>query len=213
MTVTKRANPLAPWSDQILLAFGRRGQTFVEPLVSGLFDNNFIFNPTISKTQAIGTTCPEPVFFGHLMIFLLNDQKIKSISSYRLFYPITKIPENEKITDVFKLFRRYVRNVSAKKKEFRRDCESDTVERVIMPQQGANQIDWQRQSKKTFQQNLIHCPRYDHELRASNHALVWRTPVCALGRRRRVGHMTSGAQSSAVDIKQKKQGAINQFIQ
>ena len=47
--------------------------------------------------------------------------------------------------------------------------------------QGANQIDWQRQSKKTFQQNLIHCPRYDHELRASNHALVSRTPVCARG--------------------------------
>jgi len=116
MTVTKRANPLAPWSDMTLLVFGRGGQTFVAPLVSGLFANIFIFNPTISKTQAIGTTCPQPVFFGHLMISFLNDQKIKSISSYRLFYPITKIPENEKITDAFKLFWRYVRNVSVKKK-------------------------------------------------------------------------------------------------
>ena len=75
--MTKRANPLAPWSDEILLAVGRGGQTFVAPLVPGLFDNNFIFNPTISKTQAIGTTCPQPVCVGHLMIFLLNDQKIK----------------------------------------------------------------------------------------------------------------------------------------
>ena len=83
--MTKRANPLAPWSDEILLAVGRGGQTFVAPLVPGLFDNNFIFNPTISKTQAIGTTCLQPIFFGHLMIILLNDQNIKSISSYRLF--------------------------------------------------------------------------------------------------------------------------------
>ena len=154
----------------------KRGwETFVAPLVSGLFDNNFVFNPTISKTQAIGTTCPQPVFVGHLTIFLLNDQKIKSISSYRLFYPITKIPENEKITDAFKLFRRYVRNVSVKKKTvFRRGCESDTVKRGkhIMPQAGSQSDRSQRQSKETFQQNLIHCPRYDHEFRVSNHALL-----------------------------------------
>jgi len=64
---------------------------------------------------------------------------MKSISSYRLFYPITKIPENEKITDAFKLFRRYVRNISVKKTVFRRGCESDTVERVkhIMSQAGS----------------------------------------------------------------------------
>ena len=110
--------PLAPRSDLILLAFGRGVQTFVAPLVSGLFVNNFIFNPTISKTQAIGTTCPQPVFFGHLMISFLNDQKIKSISSYRLFYPITQISKNEKITNAFKPFRRYVRNVSVKKKRY-----------------------------------------------------------------------------------------------
>ena len=93
----------------------KRGwETFVAPLVSGLFDNNFIFNPTISKTRAIGT-CPQPVFFGHLTIFLLNDLKIKSISSYRLFHPVTQISKNEKITNAFKRFRRYVRNFSVKK--------------------------------------------------------------------------------------------------
>ena len=123
----------------IRLAFGRGGQTFVARLVATLFDNNFIFNPTISKTEAIGTTCPQPVFFGHLTIFLLNDQKIKSITSYRHLYPVTKIPENEKIANAFKLFRRYVRNVSVKKTVFRRGCESNTVERVkhIMPQAGS----------------------------------------------------------------------------
>jgi len=82
----------------------RGGQTFVAPLVSGLFGNNFIFNPTISKTQAIGTRCPQPVFFGHLMIFLLNDQKIKSISSYRLFYPITKNPKTKKLRTLLSYF-------------------------------------------------------------------------------------------------------------
>ena len=165
------------------------------PLVSGLFDNNFIFNPPISKTEAIGTTCPQPVYFGHLMIFLLNDQKIKSITSYRHLCPITKIPENEKITNAFKLFRRYVRNVSAKKKTvFRRGCESNTVESVkhIMPQAGSQSDRLAASVEKTFQQNLIHCPRYDHELRASNHALVSRTSVCAR-EGGRVDHTTSGA--------------------
>ena len=155
----------------------------VAPLVSGLLDNNFIFNATISKTRAIGTTCPQPVFVGHLTIFLLNDLKIKSISSYRLFYRITQISKNEKITNAFKLFRRYVRNVSVKKKK-RYSAEAVNRTRsnavsISCLRQGANQIDWQRQSKKTFQQNLIHCPRYDHELRVSNHALVSRTSVCA----------------------------------
>jgi len=129
------------------------------------------------------------------MIFLLNDQKIKSTSSCRL-YPITKIPENEKITDAFKLFRRCVRNVSAKKKRYSAEAVNRTRSNAVSIsrlRQGANRIDWQRQSKKTFQPNLIHCPRYDHELRVSNHALVSRTPVCARGRVRRVDHTTSGA--------------------
>jgi len=59
--------------------------------------------------------------------------------SYRLFYPITEVPENGKITDAFKLFRRYVRNIPVKKKVIRKGCESDTVERIkhIMPQAGS----------------------------------------------------------------------------
>ena len=66
---------------------------------------------------------------------------------------------------------------------FRRGCESDTVERVmhVTPQAGSQSYRLVEKRSKTLQQNQSHCPRYDHELRDSNHALVSRIPVCARG--------------------------------
>jgi len=116
-----------------------------------------------------------------LLIFCLTSLQYCYFLSH--FDAVIKISENKKMTDVFKLFRRYDRNVSVKKKRYFAKAVNRTRSNafsISCLRQAANQIDWQRQSK-TFQQNVIHCPRYDHELRDSNHAFVWRIPVCARG--------------------------------
>jgi len=72
-----------------------------------------------------------------LLIFCLTSLQYCYFLSH--FYPVIETSENEKITDVFKLFRRYDRNASVKKTVFRRGFESDTVERVqhLIPQAGS----------------------------------------------------------------------------
>jgi len=136
----------------------------------------------ISEPMAISPISVEAQKNKKLSIFCLTSLHYCYFLPH--FYPVIKISENEKMTDVFKVFRRYDRNVSVKKKRYSAEAvnraRSNTFSMSCL-RQGANQTDWQRQSKKTFQQNLIHCPRYDHELPDSNHALVSLNPVCARG--------------------------------
>jgi len=55
------------------------------------------------------------LFFRSFNVFLLNDQNSKVHFVIYSLFSVTKIPEKEKITDAFKLFRRYDGNVSATK--------------------------------------------------------------------------------------------------
>jgi len=146
-----------------------------------------------------------------LLIFCLTSLQYCYFLSH--FYAVTKISENEKITDVFKQFRRYDRNVSVKKKRYSAAAVNRTRSNAfsISPlRQAANDIDWQHQSK-TLQQNVIHCPGYDHELRDSNHTLVWRIPVCARRGGSCSGHKTLGAWRAAQSILKRTKYAIKQL--
>jgi len=92
----------------------------------------------ISEPMSISQMSVEEQKNIKLLIFCLTSLQYCYFLSH--FYAVIKISDNEKLTDAFKLFRRYDRNVSVKKKTvYRRGCESDTVERVqrIMPQAGS----------------------------------------------------------------------------
>jgi len=67
----------------------------------------------ISEPMSISQMSAEELKNIKLLIFCLTSLQYCYFLSH--FYAVIKTSENEKMTDVFKLFRRYDRNVSAKK--------------------------------------------------------------------------------------------------